>query len=90
MPAWIPYTVLRLAVFVGAFAILMALGVHYALAAVVAAVVGLTVAYIFFPTLRNRVSAELAESRARRAEADGAAARPESARGVDEQAEDLD
>lgn len=91
MPAWIPYTLLRLALFGGTFALLWFLGVDYLWAAIAAAVVGLTVSYIFFPTLRNRVSTELAESRARRNAASGAAspAQPDD-RGVDEAAEDRD
>ena len=88
MPAWIPYTLLRLALFGGTFAILFLLGLDYLWAAIAAAVVGLTVSYIFFPTLRGRVSAELAESRARRAAADASPHTDE--RGVDEAAEDRD
>ena len=87
MPAWIPYTLLRLALFGGTFALLWYLGLDYLWAAIAAAVVGLTVSYIFFPTLRNRVSIELAESRERRAAADGDAPRIDD-RGVDEEAED--
>ncbi len=90
MPAWIPYTLLRLALFGGTFALLMVLGLDYWWAAIAAAVVGLTVSYIFFPTLRNRVSTELAESRARRAGADTASPVVTDERGVDEQAEDRD
>ena len=88
MPAWIPYTLLRLALFGGTFAILFLLGLDYLWAAIAAAVVGLTVSYIFFPTLRGRVSAELAESRARRAAAEASTHTDE--RGVDEAAEDRD
>lgn len=89
MPAWIPYTLLRLALFGAVFAILYLLGLHYLLAAAVAAVVGLTVSYIFFPRLRNRVSEEFAASReAARAKAERTDAADE--RGVDERAEDAD
>lgn len=91
MPAWIPYTLLRLALFGGTFALLYALGLHYVLAAVVAAVVGLTVSYIFFPKLRNRVSEELAARReASRAKAEAEVRSTDAERGVDERAEDLD
>lgn len=90
MPAWIPYTLLRLALFGGTFAILYLLGVPYLWAAIAAAVVGLTLSYIFFPTLRHRVSAELAESRARRGAADEGTALRTDERGVDEAAEDVD
>ena len=89
MPAWIPYTLLRLALFGGTFAILFLLGLDYLWAAIAAAVVGLTVSYIFFPTLRHRVAAELADSRARRAAAADASVRTDE-RGVDEAAEDRD
>lgn len=89
MPAWIPYTLLRLALFGGTFALLWFLGLDYLWAAIAAAVVGLTVSYIFFPTLRNRVASELAESRARRTAQDAEAVRPDD-RGVDEEAEDRD
>ena len=90
MPAWIPYTLLRLALFGGTFAVLMLLGLDYWWAAIAAAVVGLTVSYIFFPTLRNRVSIELAESRARRADPDATSPAVVEEPGVDEQAEDRD
>ena len=87
MPAWIPYTLLRLALFGAVFAILYLLGLHYLLAAAVAAIVGLTVSYIFFPGLRDRVAREFAERRdRRRADADD----PDAARGEDEHAEDVD
>ncbi len=87
MPAWIPYTVLRLALFGGVFVILWLLQVPYWIAAIAAAIIGLTVSYIFFPGLRDRVARELAERRDRR-RADHA--EPDEARGEDEHAEDLD
>lgn len=90
MPAWIPYTLLRLALFGGTFAILVLLGLDYLWAAIAAAVVGFTVSYIFFPTLRNRVATELADNRARRAAADDGATARTDERGVDEAAEDRD
>lgn len=90
MPAWIPYTLLRLALFGGTFALLWYLGLDYLWAALAAAVVGLTVSYIFFPTLRNRVSTELAESREKRSGADERTTAPADDRGVDEEAEDRD
>ncbi|QEO08819.1 DUF4229 domain-containing protein [Protaetiibacter larvae] len=87
MPAWIPYTLLRLALFGVTFIVLWVLHLEYWLAAIVAAVVGLTVSYIFFPGLRNRVAEELAASRERRG---GSPEGPASDAGVDEQAEDRD
>ena len=82
MPAWIPYTLLRLALFGGTFALVFVLLGRYALptvmvaiiAALAGAIVSLTVSYIFFPTLRTRVSAESADDD----------------RGPDERAEDVD
>jgi uncharacterized protein YacL len=96
VPAWIPYTLLRLALFGGTFALVYALLAAYALpammapmlAAIAAVIVSLTVSYIFFPTLRNRVAAEFAASRERSRQKAGAPTSDE--RGPDEHAEDLD
>ncbi|PZQ89477.1 MAG: DUF4229 domain-containing protein [Leifsonia xyli] len=89
MPAWIPYTLLRLALFGGTFAILYLFEVPYWIAAIAAAIIGLAISYIFFPTLRNRVSEELVASRERsRAKAD--ATRGADERGADERAEDAE
>lgn len=73
MPAWIPYTALRLVLFGGSFALVYALLAPYPMAplmapliaGVAAMMLSLSVAYIFFPQLRNRVSLEFAESRER-------------------------
>ncbi|MFT4028262.1 MAG: DUF4229 domain-containing protein [Protaetiibacter sp.] len=98
MPAWIPYTLLRLGLFGGTFALVYVLLSPYALPAIVVAVVAavaatlvsLTVAYLFFPALRDRVAEEFAASRERsRTKADSAAASGDD-RGVDERAEDGD
>jgi len=94
VPAWIPYTLLRLALFGGVFALVFVLLTPYGMptitvaviAAVAAAVVSLTVSYIFFAKLRSRVATELAESRERHRAAAGVA--PGDDRGVDELAED--
>lgn len=91
MPAWIPYTLLRLALFGGTFAILYLLGLHYLIAATAAAIIGLSVSYIFFPKLRNRVSEEFAARReAARAKAAAEVRDLDAERGVDERAEDGD
>lgn len=87
MPAWIPYTLLRLALFGGVFALLWWLGVDYWLAAIFAAVIGLTVSYIFFAPLHSKVSDDIAANRRK------SAARPDpqaGERGDDELAEDGD
>lgn len=95
MPAWIPYTLLRVVLFAGTFAIVYGLLTPYPLppmtapliAGAAAVIVSLSVAYIFFPRLRDRVSVEFAASRERsRQKADGVATSDE--RGVDERAED--
>lgn len=95
MPAWIPYTVLRLVLFGATFALIHTLLIQHPMrpmvapliAAVGAMIVSLTVAYIFFPKLRNRVSQEFAESRERsKQRAQGVLEIDE--RGVDELAED--
>jgi hypothetical protein len=97
VPAWIPYTLLRLALFGATFALVFVLLNPYALptmvavlvAATAAVIVSLTVSYIFFSTLRGRVATEFAASRERsRAKAGTASAADE--RGVDERAEDID
>lgn len=86
MPAWIPYTLLRLALFGGVFALLWLLGIDYWLAAIFAAVIGLTVSYIFFAPLHSRVTDEIAASR----KAKGREPKAENERGEDELAEDVD
>ncbi len=96
MPAWIPYTLLRLALFGGTFALVYALLAAYPLpamlapllAAIAAVIVSPTVSYIFSPTRRNRVAAEFAASRERSRQKAGAPTSDE--RGPDEHAEDLD
>jgi hypothetical protein len=51
-------------VFALAFAVLMLVGVEWWLAAILAAVIGLCVAYIFFGKLRDAVAADIAQRRA--------------------------
>lgn len=95
MPAWIPYTLLRLALFGGTFALVYVLLAPYglstmmvaAVAAVAAALVSLSVSYIFFAPLRNRVSEEFAVRRERGRAKEAEAAAP-AERGEDERAED--
>ncbi|WP_166866766.1 MULTISPECIES: DUF4229 domain-containing protein [unclassified Salinibacterium] len=87
MPAWIPYTLLRLALFGGVFALLWLLRIDYWLAAIFAAVISLTIAYIFFAPLHGRVSEEIAASRRRTAPEPE---RTDDERGEDERAEDRD
>jgi uncharacterized membrane protein YphA (DoxX/SURF4 family) len=61
---WVQYSLLRIAIFAIVLVVLLLLGVQPILSAVVAAVIGLCVSYIFFGTLRNAVAADLAARRA--------------------------
>jgi uncharacterized membrane protein YphA (DoxX/SURF4 family) len=60
---WVLYSLARLGIFAVVLAALLLLGITPWIAALVAAVVGLCVAYIFFGTLRNAVALDLAERR---------------------------
>jgi membrane protein implicated in regulation of membrane protease activity len=64
MRPWIAYTLLRVGLFAALFALLFVLGLEWWLAAIIAAVLGFCVAYIFFRRLRERVAVDLAASRA--------------------------
>jgi hypothetical protein len=64
MRPWIAYTLLRVGLFAALFAVLLALGLEWWLAALVAAGLGFCVSYIFFRRLRERVAADLADARA--------------------------
>jgi len=64
VPAWIPYTLVRVGLFAVSLVLLMLLGVDVWLAALIAAAIGFLVAYIFFRGLRTRVASELAAARA--------------------------
>lgn len=57
------YSVLRIGLFVGVFAVLAALGVNPFLAALIAAVAGLCVTYIFFRRQRESVVTSFAQWR---------------------------
>jgi divalent metal cation (Fe/Co/Zn/Cd) transporter len=71
---WVAYSLVRVGVFAVVFAALMLARVEWWLAAIIAAVIGLCVAYIFFRRLRDAVALDLAERRARPAgDADSAA-----------------
>lgn len=62
------YSLARLSVFVVAFAVLMLIGIEWWISALVAAVIGLCISYIFFTKLRNAVALDIAERRARKPE----------------------
>ncbi len=65
MPAWIPYTLLRVGLFAVIFVVLMLVGLEGWLAALLAAVIAFLVSYIFFRGMRSRVATELAAARSR-------------------------
>ena len=74
MKPWLAYSLLRLGVFAVVFALLMLANVPWWLSAVIAAVIGLCVGYIFFGRLRDAVALDIAARRARPAgDADTAA-----------------
>jgi uncharacterized membrane protein len=64
VPAWIPYTLVRVGLFALVFVVLMLVGLEGWLAAIIAAVLAFLVSYIFVRGLRARVAAELAAARA--------------------------
>lgn len=59
------YSLVRVGVFAVVLAILLVVGVPWWLAAIIAAVVGLCVAYIFFGRLRDAVALDIADRRSR-------------------------
>ena len=74
MKPWLAYSLVRLGVFAVAFAVLMIANVPWWLSAIIAAVIGLCVGYIFFGRLREKVALDIVGRRARPAgDADSAA-----------------
>ena len=61
---WLWFTLIRLAVFVVPLVVMLWLGVIPWLAAVLAAVIGLCISYIFFARSRNKLSQDLYAARA--------------------------
>ncbi|MGV8883720.1 MAG: DUF4229 domain-containing protein [Rhodoglobus sp.] len=68
MKPWLQYSLVRLVTFALALGVLLLVGVEWWLAAILAAVIGLCVSYIFFGKLRDAVARDLAERRAAPAE----------------------
>jgi hypothetical protein len=62
---WLAYSLLRVGVFALVFALLMLADVEWWLSALIAAIVGFCVGYVFFGRLRDRVALDIAERRAR-------------------------
>lgn len=60
MRPWVKYSLIRLAIFIVVLAILLIIGMNPFLAAIVAAVAGFALSYIFFRRIRDEVAAELA------------------------------
>ena len=79
IPLWLTYTLLRVALFVVPFAVLMLFNITWWISAILAAIIGLSSSYIFLARLRNRMSTAIYEARVTQK-----AATP----GVDETAED--
>ena len=68
MKPWVLYSVVRVLVVAVAFTALMLIGIVWWLSAILAAVIGLCISYIFFGKLRDAVALDIAERRARRPE----------------------
>jgi len=76
---WVKYSLVRIVVFALAFGVLFAVGVIWWLAAILAAVISLCVAYIFFRGMRDAMIADLAQRRARPVVADADASAEDAA-----------
>jgi hypothetical protein len=63
IPAWLTYTLLRLVFFVVPFAVLWAVGFQAWMAAILAAVIGLSLSIIFLTKFRNATSTSIAKAR---------------------------
>lgn len=79
IPLWLTYTLLRLALFVVPFAILMLFNITWWISLILAAIIGLSTSYIFLARLRNRMSTAIYEARVKQKSATP---------GADEAAED--
>lgn len=74
MSPWILYSLVRLGLFAGTFAILLVLSFDWWWAAIIASIIALTISYIFFGRLRDAVAADLHARRTRPADDPDAAA----------------
>ncbi len=70
MKPWVKYSLVRIGVFALAFGVMLAVGVIWWLAAIIAAIISLCIAYIFFRALRDAMTADLAQRRLRPAKSD--------------------
>ena len=74
MKPWVLYSLVRVGVFALSLAILLVIGIVWWLAAIIAAVVGLCIAYIFFGKLRDAVARDIVQRRTQpKVDADAAA-----------------
>jgi len=85
---WVKYSLVRIVVFALAFGVLFAVGVIWWLAAILAAVISLCVAYIFFRGMRDAMTADLAQRRARPVAADADASAEDAAHSTADSAAD--
>ncbi|MBH0025043.1 DUF4229 domain-containing protein [Salinibacterium sp. SWN248] len=65
MKPWIAYSLLRVGVFAAAFTVLMIANVEPWIAALIAAILGFAISYVFFSKLRDAVALDLASRRGR-------------------------
>ncbi|MBH0055030.1 MULTISPECIES: DUF4229 domain-containing protein [unclassified Salinibacterium] len=65
MKPWISYSLLRVGVFAAAFTVLMIANVEPWIAALIAAILGFAISYVFFSKLRDAVALDLASRRGR-------------------------
>jgi hypothetical protein len=61
---WIIYSLLRLGIFAAAFTLLMVAQVEWWLSALIAAILGFAISYVFFGTLRDAVARDIVARRA--------------------------
>lgn len=64
MKPWILYSLLRLGIFAAAFTLLMIAQAGWLLSAIIAAVLGFVISYIFFSKLRDAVALDIVARRA--------------------------
>ena len=79
MKPWVKYSLVRIGVFALAFGVMLAVGVIWWLAGILAAIISLCIAYIFFRALRDEMTADLAQRRVRGAQSDADAAAEDTA-----------
>jgi L-lactate permease len=78
IPAWLTYTILRLVFLIVPFFILWALGFQPWIAAIIAALIALSLSIIFLSKFRNATSEEIFEARSSRAKKPAKAGSDES------------